>query len=101
MLNYQRIYVIVFMVGVDALTNYQCGSNLVFYWEKKMKFNYNKLWKMLIDRNMMKKDLMEKTGITGTTIAKMGRGEAVNLSVIGRICKELQVNVGDIVDYEE
>lgn len=101
MLNYQRIYVIVFMVRADALTNYQCGSNLVFYWEKKMKFNYNKLWKMLIDRNMMKKDLMEKTGITGTTIAKMGRGEAVNLSVIGRICKELQVNVGDIVDYEE
>lgn len=66
-----------------------------------MRFSYNKLWKLLIDRGMLKKDLMGKTGITGTTIAKMGRGEPVNLSVIGRICKELDVNVGDIVDFEK
>ena len=66
-----------------------------------MKFNYNKLWKLLIDRKMMKKDLMEKTKITGTTIAKMGRGEPVNLTVLGRICKELDVNIGDIVDFEK
>jgi putative transcriptional regulator len=56
---------------------------------------------MLIDRNMKKKDLMAKTGITGTTIAKMGRGESVNLEVLGRICKSLNVNVGDIVDFVE
>ena len=66
-----------------------------------MTFNYNKLWKTLIDRNMKKKDLMAKTGITGTTIAKMGRGESVNLEVLGRICKALNVNVGDIVDFVE
>jgi putative transcriptional regulator len=66
-----------------------------------MTFSYNKLWKMLIDRNMKKKDLMAKTGITGTTIAKMGRGESVNLEVLGRICKSLNVNVGDIVDFVE
>ncbi len=66
-----------------------------------MTFSYNKLWIILIDRNMKKKDLMAKTGITGTTIAKMGRGEPVNLEVIGRICRALQVNVGDIVDYKE
>jgi DNA-binding Xre family transcriptional regulator len=68
--------------------------------EETMKFSYNKLWKLLIDRNMMKKDLMRETGITGTTIAKMGHGEPVNLSVIGRICQALDVNVGDIVDFE-
>lgn len=62
-------------------------------------FNYNKLWKLLIDRNMKKKDLMAKTHITATTIAKMGRGESVNMEVIARICKALKVNVGDIVDY--
>ncbi|MBQ6480302.1 MAG: helix-turn-helix domain-containing protein [Anaerolineaceae bacterium] len=62
-------------------------------------FSYNKLWKLLIDRNLKKKDLMEMTHITGTTIAKMGRGESVNMEVIGRICKALKVNVGDIVDY--
>ncbi len=66
-----------------------------------MTFSYNKLWKTLIDRNMKKKDLMAKTGITGTTIAKMGRGESVNLDVLGRICKALNVNVGDIVDFVE
>jgi len=66
-----------------------------------MTFNYNKLWKLLIDRKMLKKDLMAKTSITGTTIAKMGRGEPVSLEVLGRICKALQVNIGDIVDYED
>jgi DNA-binding Xre family transcriptional regulator len=68
--------------------------------EAIMKFSYNKLWKLLIDRNMMKKDLMRETGITGATIAKMGRGEPVNLTVIGRICQALDVNVGDIIDFE-
>ena len=50
---------------------------------------------------MKKKDLMAQTGITGTTIAKMGRGEPVNLEVIGRICGALHVNVGDVVDFKE
>ena len=66
-----------------------------------MTFSYKKLWKILIDRNMKKKDLMMKTGITGTTIAKMGRGKSVNLEVLGRICKALDVNIGDIVDFVE
>lgn len=66
-----------------------------------MTFSYNNLWKILIDRKMKKKDLMSKTGITGTTIAKMGRGEPVSLEVIGRICKALNLNVGDIVDFVE
>ena len=68
---------------------------------ESMTFSYNKLWIILINRNMKKKDLMAKTKITGATIAKMGRGEPVNLEVIGRICQALQVNVGDIVDFKE
>ena len=56
-----------------------------------MVFSYNKLWKILIDRNMKKKDLMLKAGITGATIAKMGRGGSVNLEILGRICKALNV----------
>lgn len=48
---------------------------------------------------MKKKDLMAQTHITGTTIAKMGRGEPVNLEVIGRICRALNVDVGDIVEF--
>ncbi len=64
-----------------------------------MVYSYNKLWKLLIDKNMMKKDLMEKTKITSSTIAKMGRGEAVSLDVLGRICNVMECNIGDLVDF--
>ncbi len=64
-----------------------------------MVFSYNKLWKILIDEGMNKKKLMELTQITGTTMAKMSKGKPVSMEVLGRICKALNVNVGDIVDY--
>lgn len=63
-----------------------------------MEFSYNKLWKMLIDKNMMKKDLMAKTSITSSTIAKMGKNKAVSMEVLGKICMALDCNIGDIVD---
>ena len=64
-----------------------------------MAFSYNKLWKLLIDKKMMKKDLIEITGLTTTTMAKMGKELPVSMDVLARICKALQCNVGDIVDY--
>ena len=64
-----------------------------------MPYSYNKLWKLLIDKNMMKKDLMAKAKITSSTIAKMGKGEPVSMDVLGRICDALGCNIGDIVDY--
>ena len=63
-----------------------------------MKFSYAKLWKLLIDKKMVKKDLMALTGITSTTITKMGKEQSVTLEVLGRICKALDCNIGDIVD---
>ncbi|RSI99526.1 helix-turn-helix domain-containing protein [Streptococcus mitis] len=65
-----------------------------------MKFNYNGLWKLLIDKNM-KKDLIDETGISPTTISKMVRGDAVSLSVIGKICEELDADVGDLICIEK
>ena len=62
-------------------------------------FSYNKLWKMLIDRNMMKKDLMAETNITSSTMAKMGKGLPVNMEILGRICEALDCDIGDIVNY--
>ena len=53
-----------------------------------MKFNYNGLWKLLIDKNMKKKDLIDETGISPTTKSKMVRGEAVSLSVIWKFVKK-------------
>ena len=58
-----------------------------------MEYNYNKLWKLLIDKNIMK-----KTGITSSTIAKMGKNKAVSMDVLGKICIVLDCNIGDIVD---
>lgn len=63
-----------------------------------MKFSYNKLWKLLIDNGMMKKDLMAKANITSTTMAKMGKDGPVSMEVLGRICVAMQCNIGDIVD---
>ena len=59
---------------------------------------YNKLWKLLIDRKMKKKDLIEQTGISRTTIAKMGRDKNVSTEVLSKICGALQVDVGEIME---
>ena len=64
-----------------------------------MAFSYNKLWKLLIDKKMIKKDLMELTGLTTTTMAKMGKELPVSMDVLARICKAMKCNIGDIVDY--
>lgn len=66
-----------------------------------MKFNYNVLWKILIYKNMKKKDLMDKTGISPTTISKMVKGEAVSLAVLGKICQELDSDIGDVITIEK
>lgn len=51
-----------------------------------MKVNYNRLWKLLIDKRMRKTQLREQTGITTNTIAKMGKNENVSTEVICEIC---------------
>jgi len=63
-----------------------------------VSFSYNKLWKLLIDHKMLKKDLAEKANINATTMANMGKGKAVSLETLGRICLVLDCNIGDIVD---
>lgn len=59
---------------------------------------YNKLWKLLIDRKMKKKDLIAATGISRGTMAKLGHDENVNTEVLVRICTALQCDMGDIVE---
>jgi len=65
-----------------------------------MKISYNGLWKILIDNNMQKKDLIDKLGISSTTIAKMGKGEKVSLDVIERICNYFDCDIGDIISLD-
>lgn len=66
-----------------------------------MKFDYRCLWKILIDRGMLKKDLKEQAKITSTTLAKMGKGEPVSMEVLGRICQAPSVDIGDIVEFHD
>ena len=66
-----------------------------------MAANYNKLWKLLIDKGMTKTDLRMKTGMSTSTLAKMSKNENVSLDVILSICKVLGCNFGDIVDAME
>ena len=63
-----------------------------------MSINYNKLWKLLIDKSMKKKDLISLAGLSTSTLAKMGKNQQVSMDVIIRICKALDCNIGDIMD---
>ena len=63
--------------------------------------DYNKLWKLLIDRNMLKKDLKEKAGLSSNAIAKMGKGGDVSTQVLRKICEALDCKLEDIVDLDD
>ena len=64
-----------------------------------MAFSYKPLWKLLIDRDMTKKQLMQVTGISKSTMDKMGRGEQVSMEIIDRICNYFNCNVEDIISH--
>ena len=64
-----------------------------------MKFSYNKLWKLLIDKKINKVTLRDAVSITPTTLSRLSKGQNVSMDVLGRICKYLDCNIGDIVDY--
>jgi len=60
--------------------------------------SYNKLWKLLIDKGMNKTQLGLATGISTSTISKLGKNEQVSMDSLLKICKVLNCNIGDIVD---
>ena len=62
------------------------------------EYSYDKLWKLLIDRRMKKKDLRQMTHISAAVIAKMGRREAVNIETLAKICIMLECKLSDLVD---
>ena len=59
---------------------------------------YNKLWKLLIDRKMKKKDLIAATGVSKGTMAKLSHDENVSTEVLARICTALNCDIGDIAE---
>jgi len=66
--------------------------------EQNMSVSYKKLWKLLIDREMMKKELRERVGLTTNVIAKMGKEENVSTEVLCKICEALDCRLEDIIE---
>ena len=60
--------------------------------------SYDKLWKLLIDKHMMKKDLQKASSLSSNVITKMGKGESVTLETLAKICIALQCELSDIVE---
>lgn len=63
-----------------------------------MAVSYKKLWKLLIDKDMKKKDLREVANLSPSLVAKMGRNENVTTEVLSRICTALGCDIGDIME---
>ncbi|AOO74443.1 helix-turn-helix domain-containing protein [Ligilactobacillus salivarius] len=63
-----------------------------------MRISYNPLWKLLIDRGMNKKDLRELSGISTSSIAKLGKGENITTDVLLKICTALNCQISDILE---
>ena len=64
-----------------------------------MSISYNKLWKLLVDKKMSKADLRKAAGIAPNTMTRLRRDEEVTLTVLNKICKTLEVDIGDIMEF--
>ena len=64
-----------------------------------MAICYNKLWKLLIDKEMMKKDLRDQSGITTNALAKLGKNEHVSTQILEKICRVLDCNIEDVCEF--
>lgn len=66
-----------------------------------MDANYKKLWKLLIDKDMKKTDLIKAAGITSNIVARMGKGGLISMESLKKICNVLDCDVGDIVELKD
>lgn len=65
-----------------------------------MVVSYIGLWKILLEKGLQKLDLVEHTGLSSATVAKMGKGESVSNKVLEKVCTYLECSVNDIISYE-
>jgi DNA-binding Xre family transcriptional regulator len=63
-----------------------------------MTISYKKLWKLLIDKYMRRKDLQKKAGVSSASITKLGKNENVNTDILKKICAALEVDISDIME---
>lgn len=63
-----------------------------------MAYSYNRLWKLMIDKNINKTAMRKKAGITSNAMAKMGKNQPVNMEVLAKICRVLDCGIEDVVE---
>lgn len=73
--------------------NYKNGGNSI------MAVSYNKLWKLMIDQDLNKTQLKDKAQISTNAVAKLGKNEAVSMETLEKICRTLNCDVGDIMEF--
>ena len=66
-----------------------------------MAISYKKLWKLLIDKDLKKKDLQKLAGISSASITKLGKNENVNTEILVKICKALNCDIADIMEMSD
>ena len=66
-----------------------------------MAISYNKLWKLLIDKGMNKTQLCQASGVSTSTISKLGKNEQISMDSMLKICRVLDCDIGDIVEMVE
>ena len=64
-----------------------------------MAISYNKLWKLLIDKGMKRKDLKEKVDVSQNVMARLGKNQAVSLETLEKICDALGCDIGDVMEF--
>ncbi len=65
---------------------------------QRMRIQYNKMWKMMIDKNMKKSDLRSKAGISANSVAKLGKNEPVRMDILMKIAEALDCKVEDLFE---
>lgn len=63
-----------------------------------MEVSYKKLWKLLIDKDMKKKDLQQQAGVSWSSVTKLSKGETVSMEVMMKVCKALNCDIGDVME---
>ena len=66
-----------------------------------MAISYKKLWKLLIDKDLKKKDLQRISGVSAASITKLAKNENVNTEILVKICTALDVDLSDIVELKK
>ena len=64
-----------------------------------MAYSYNKLWKLMIDKNINKTALRREAGITSNAMAKMGKNKPVSVEILAKICRVLECTLDDILEF--